>query len=184
MRHPAPGAQRRESRQLTPQLSAVTAITNLLYRYAEEVDAGRFEELATGLFTRARFVIAPPPAEPIDGPAMADLMSRTTIRYPDGTPRTRHVITNPIVEIDESAGVATCRSYYTVMQQVDLASPLAPIVCGRYHDTFARLGGEWCFRERDYTLVDFVGDVSRHLRMAPPRRRPAEVPGKPGESRI
>ena len=157
----------RGGRQLASQLSAETAITNLLYRYAEEVDAGRFEQLVGGLFARARFVIAPPPAEPIDGAAMAALMARTTIRYSDGTPRTRHVITNPIVEVDEPAGVASCRSYYTVMQQVD-GAPLQPIVCGRYHDTFVRIDGEWCFGERDYTLVDFVGDVSRHLRIAPP----------------
>ena len=152
--------------KLTSPVTAEAAITTLLYRYAEEVDAGRFEGLATGLFAHARFVIAPPPAEPIDGPAMADLIARTTIRYADGTPRTRHVITNPIVTADEADGTATCRSYYTVMQQVE-GFPLQPVVCGRYHDTFVRVDGEWRFDRRDYTLMDLVGDVSRHLRIAP-----------------
>jgi len=108
------------------------AVTNVLYRYAEMMDTGRFEDLADGLFRHAEFVVAPPPAERIAGPAMARLIAATTIRYLDGTPRTKHVITNPIVEVDEEAGTATCRSYYTVLQQTD-ALPLQPVVAGRYH---------------------------------------------------
>jgi 3-phenylpropionate/cinnamic acid dioxygenase small subunit len=140
------------------------AVTNVLYRYAEMMDTGRFEDLAEGLFRYAEFVIAPPPAKRIDGPAMARLMVATTIRYPDGTPRTKHVITNPIVEVDESSGTATCRSYYTVLQQTD-SLPLQPVVAGRYHDRFSRIDGEWWFAERDYTMLDMIGDVSQHLRM-------------------
>lgn len=139
------------------------AITNVLYRYAELMDAGRFEDLEAELFGRARFTVAPPPARPIDGAAMMALIIRTTIRHADGTPRTRHVITNPIVEIDRAAGTATCRSYYTVFQQTDTL-PLQPIVAGRYHDRFGRFDGGWCFTERDYTMLDMIGDVSQHLR--------------------
>ena len=95
---------------------------------------------------------------------MARLMVATTIRYPDGTPRTKHVITNPIVEVDDDAGTATCRSYYTVLQQTD-SLPLQPVVAGRYHDRFGRIDGDWWFTERDYTMLDMVGDVSQHLRM-------------------
>lgn len=144
--------------------SSEAAITNVLYRYAEMVDAGRFEDLAGELFAHAEFIVAPPPARRIDGAAMAGLMVATTIRHGDGTPRTRHVITNPIVEVDEQAGTATCRSYYTVLQQTETL-PLQPVVAGRYHDRFARIAGEWCFTERDYTMIDMVGDVSQHLRM-------------------
>ena len=141
----------------------VTAVTNLLYRYAELMDAGRFEDLEAELFARARFTVAPPPADPIDGAAMAALIIATTIRHADGTPRTRHVITNPIVEIDRSAGTATCRSYYTVFQQTDRLL-LQPIAAGRYHDRFSRSEGGWHFTERDYTMLDMIGDVSQHLR--------------------
>lgn len=140
------------------------SVTNVLYRYAEMMDTGRFEELADELFRHAEFVVAPPPAKRLDGAAMAQLMVATTIRYPDGTPRTKHVITNPIVDVDEGAGTATCRSYYTVFQQTD-DLPLQPVVAGRYHDRFARIDGEWWFTERDYTMLDMIGDVSRHLRM-------------------
>ena len=56
---------------------------------------------------------------------------------------------------------ATARSYYTVMQQTD-ALPLQPIICGRYHDTFARRGGEWRFTDR-LIFSDLIGDLSQHL---------------------
>jgi hypothetical protein len=82
--------------------------------------------------------------------------------YPDGTPRTKHVVTNPIIEVDEAAGTATCRSYYTVMQHTD-EFPLQPIVAGRYHDRFQRVDGRWRYSFRDYSLMDMVADVSHHL---------------------
>lgn len=151
-----------------PVTSSEAAITNLLFRYAEMVDAGHFEELADELFAHARFVIAPAPADPVDGPTMAGLIASTTIRYGDGTPRTKHVISNPILSVDEKKGVASCRSYYTVFQQTE-SLPLQAVVCGRYHDSFARIDGQWCFTLRDYTMIDMVGDTSQHLRIPPPR---------------
>lgn len=150
--------------------SSEAAITNLLYRYAEMVDAGQFEQLAEELFAHARFIVLPEPAEPVDGTTMASLMASTTIRYEDGTPRTKHVITtNPILAVDDEGGVASCRSYYTVFQQTPTL-PLQPVVAGRYHDSFARIEGAWEFTLRDYTLMDMVGDTSQHLRIQPPVR--------------
>ena len=73
------------------------------------------------------------------------------------------MVTNPIVEVDESAGTATCRSYYTVLQQTETL-PLQVIAAGRYHDTFARVDGAWGFASRDYSLFDMQGDLSQHLR--------------------
>jgi hypothetical protein len=148
--------------------SSEVAVTNVLYRYAEMIDSGRFEELGDGLFAHAEFIVAPPPAPRLDGRAMSRLLVATTIRHADGTPRTKHVVTNPIIDVNEAAGTATCRSYYTVLQQTETL-PLQPIVAGRYHDHFARIDGEWCFTQRDYTMLDLVGDISQHLRMDPTR---------------
>jgi len=139
------------------------AICNLLYRYAELMDGGRFEEIISELFADTHFVVGPEGTPKLDGAGMLAVLDRMTIRHADGTPRTKHVITNPIVEVDQRAGTATCRSYYTVFQQTDTLA-LQPIVSGRYHDGFERVGGAWRFAERDYTLVDMVGDVSQHLR--------------------
>jgi len=85
-----------------------------------------------------------------------------TLTY-DGSPRTRHITANPMIEVDEVAGTATCRSTYVVFQGTE-AMPLQPIVSGRYVDSFRRdAGGAWRWAERRYA-VDHVGDVSHHLR--------------------
>jgi 3-phenylpropionate/cinnamic acid dioxygenase small subunit len=142
-----------------------TAITNLLYRYAELMDLGDFAGVAE-LFAHARIKVGLEEAGYVDAAGILAMWEDTVIRYPDGTPRTKHVTTNAIVEFD--GGVATARSYYTVFQQVD-DTPLQPIIAGRYHDRFEHVDGAWRWAERDYTLVDLVGDLSRHLTMDVPR---------------
>ena len=82
-------------------------------------------------------------------------------RYADGTPGTKHVTTNLILEFDEDGVGATARSYFTVLQAVP-GLPLQPIVAGRYRDRFERGDGVWRFSERRY-LIDLVGDVSHHM---------------------
>ncbi|MCV7099530.1 nuclear transport factor 2 family protein [Mycobacterium palustre] len=138
---------------------AETQITNLLYRYAECIDAGDLAG-AAALFAHARIRIGG--AETIDADRLLAIWKSLIVLHPDGTPRTKHVTTNPIIEIDEGAGTASCRSYYTVLQQTD-DFPLQTIVTGRYHDRFERVDGRWRFSYRDLTLIDMVGDVSRHL---------------------
>ncbi|MNT87133.1 hypothetical protein D3C72_2275060 [compost metagenome] len=47
--------------------------------------------------------------------------------------------------------------------------PLQPIATGRYHDEFERIDGVWRFTFRDYSMLDVVGDLSRHLNGVVPR---------------
>ena len=140
------------------------AIHNLLYRYAEAIDAGRLEE-AAALFQHAR-IKAGGNGE-LDHAGLLALWRRLLILYPCGTPRTRHLISNPILDIDEAAGTAEGKSCYTVFQTTD-DLPLQAIASGRYLDRFARIDGQWCFTAREYRL-DLVGDMSRHLHVAPQR---------------
>jgi 3-phenylpropionate/cinnamic acid dioxygenase small subunit len=142
-------------------MSAETQIANLLYRYAECMDSGDFAEAAS-LFEHARLRVGGGGDGTIDAATMLAIWKSTVILYPDGTPRTKHVITNPIIEVDETAGTASCRSYYTVIQQTD-DFPLQTIVTGRYHDRFQRVDGRWRYSFRDYSLMDMIGDVSHHL---------------------
>jgi len=138
-----------------------TQIANLLYRYAECIDTGDLAG-AAALFEHARIKVGP--GDTIDAAGLLAIWKSLIVMY-DGTPRTKHVTTNPIIEVDEDAGTATCRSYYTVLQQTE-GRPLQTIVAGRYHDGFERVGGGgggWRFCYRDLTLIDLVGDVSRHL---------------------
>ncbi len=135
------------------------AIENLVYAYAERIDAGDFAGVGE-LFRRGRIQAAP--GILIEGAEKVQrLYEQTTRRYDDGTPRTRHLTTNVAIEVDDAAGTASARSCYMVFQQTDEV-PLQPIITGRYHDTFRRIDGAWCFDTREM-FVDLVGDVSRHL---------------------
>ena len=140
-------------------MDAHIAIPQLLYRYAELIDAGDLVG-AAGLFAHARIVMAQ--GFETDSAGLLDIWRGRVVVHPGGTLRTRHVVTNPIVEVDEAAGTASCRSCYTVLQQTD-SLPLQVIASGRYFDTFARVDGTWRFASRDYSQFDMRGDLSQHL---------------------
>ena len=135
------------------------AVENLIAAYAELVDDGDFAGLGA-LLADATFTGS---GAPVSGPDAIETMFRDMlIVYADGTPRTRHVTTNVAIEVDEEAGTAVSRAYFTVLQAVP-GLALQPIVSGRYRDRFERRDGQWRFAERR-VLIDLVGDVSRHLR--------------------
>lgn len=135
------------------------AIENLVYTYAERIDAGDLAGVAA-LFAHGRIQAAP--GVLFEGPDQVLRMYEGSTRlYDDGRPHTKHVTTNVIVEVDEAAGTATARSYYTVFQQTD-ALPLQPIISGRYHDSFHLIDGVWWFDTREM-FVDQKGDLSQHL---------------------
>lgn len=135
------------------------AIENLVYTYAERIDRGDLAGVAE-LFRNGR--IQAGPGVVFEGSDQVRRMYDGATRlYADGTPRTRHVTTNVMVEVDDAAGTAAARSYYTVFQQTD-ELPLQAIIAGHYHDTFHRVDGEWCFDTREM-FVDLTGDLSRHL---------------------
>lgn len=136
-------------------------ICNLLYRYAECMDSGQLVEAAE-LFRHARIKVHS--QHFIDHTALLRLWQQRIKRYPCGTPRTRHVISNPIIDIDEASGTATIRACYTVLQATE-DLPLQPIAAGRYLDEFERVDGVWRFSFRDYSHLEMMGDLSQHLLM-------------------
>jgi SnoaL-like domain len=141
-------------------MDSATDLGNLIARYAELIDAGDFDGVA-GLLDGAGVGTVGDTPLLTGHDAIRELFASTARRYPDGTPRTKHVTTNLILEIDEDGDRATARSYWTVFQATE-GLPLQPILAGRYHDRFVRRDGVWGFAERRY-LVDLVGDVSHHM---------------------
>ena len=144
-------------------IDSARQIESLMYTYAERIDAGNLEGVAE-LFANGRIVASPD--APVESVAagrdeVLGMYQGSTRLYPCGTPRTKHVTTNAIIEVDDDAGTAAARSYYTVFQQLD-DFPLQPIITGRYHDTFHLIDGVWWFDQRTM-LVDQLGDLSRHL---------------------
>ena len=134
-------------------------IRNLLGRYCERMDAGDFAGLAE-LFAAATLADENGNVFATGADEMRTMWERQTILY-DGSPRTRHITANPVIDVD--GGSAQCTSSYVVFQGTD-GQPLQPIVTGRYADTFARDdAGQWRFTQRRYA-IDHVGDLSHHLR--------------------
>ena len=137
------------------------AVAELVFTYAERIDAGDFDGLAD-LFADA-LVTAEGGVAARGRDEVLAMYVGSTRRYPDdGTPKTKHVTTNLIIDADDDAGTATCRSYFTVMQAVPGSLDLQPVVAGRYRDQFSRVDGVWRFTAR-HMIVDLVGDLSQHL---------------------
>jgi 3-phenylpropionate/cinnamic acid dioxygenase small subunit len=137
----------------------VRQIAELVYRYAELLDAGDlggvaalFEHADWGSGTRT---------ERMRGTKQVRRMYDGVILYEDGTPHTKHVITNLVIEHEDGATQASARSYFTVMQAHD--GVLQPIIAGRYHDRFENVDGQWRFAER-IIHPDLQGDLSHHMR--------------------
>jgi len=135
------------------------AITALVYAYAERIDAGDLDGVAAlfehGVYRSER-------GGRYEGTAaVRDVLRRAVKLHDDGTPRTKHVTTNVVIEVDGAAGTALARSYFTVFQAT-ATRPLQAIVAGRYHDRFVRRDERWEFADR-LIFMDLVGDLSDHL---------------------
>jgi ketosteroid isomerase-like protein len=85
------------------QETASEAITKLIYTYAERIDAGDFAGVAE-VFAHATLTFEG------FGDAVSGVRQfrpstrRTTRRYEDGTPRTKHVMTNVMVDVADEMG--------------------------------------------------------------------------------
>lgn len=138
---------------------AADAIRNLLGEYCERIDAGDFAGVGD-LF--AHGALADEHGNELArGAGAVEGFYTAGTRLHDGSPRTKHLVGNVVLDVDETAGRAEAGSSYLVLQQVD-DGPLQPIITGRYRDTFERVDGAWRFLERRF-FVDLVGDLSRHL---------------------
>ncbi len=134
------------------------AIAALVHAYAERVDAGDLEGVAR-LFADATYRSARGVYQGAE--AVLAVLRRRVILH-DGSPLTKHVITNLSIEVEEATDTAGARSYYTVLQATP-ALGLQPILAGFYEDRFVRTRGAWRFVER-LVHVDLVGELSEHVR--------------------
>ncbi len=136
------------------------AITTLMYRYAECVDAADFTGIGA-LFAGGEMTTRGMPGAIVGADAVAALYAHTNKVHSNGTLLTRHLTTNVIVDIDEANDAATARSSFVVFQATP-AVALAPIIAGRYRDRFERSDGAWRFAQREMD-VQQIGNVSDHL---------------------
>jgi ketosteroid isomerase-like protein len=140
--------------------AAAEAVRALVVAYAERLDAGDFDGVAS-LFEHAVVRAARTGTELVGRDAVRGLYD-PVIRYDDGTPRTKHVLANLDVRVDEDAGTATSHCVFTVWQATPTEG-LRPVLTGRYDDAFTRVGTAWRFTER-VIHADLLGDLSSHMR--------------------
>lgn len=134
------------------------AIRNLLGTYCEVMDTADWTALGR-LFADGHLVDEKGREIARGAEAVTALWS-TMVRVYDGSPRTRHLVTGPVITVQEQT--ALCRSAFTVLQQGE-DGVLRIIAAGRYRDTFACTNGTWHFTERQF-LLDQEGDMSGHAR--------------------
>jgi ketosteroid isomerase-like protein len=145
-----------------------SAVAELIYRYAELIDDGDFAGLGE-LLAGAVVTFEGNDREYQGADQIQRLYEHSTRRHPDGTPLTKHVMTNVIVTpspVDggdgRDSGAAASRSYYTVFQAVPGELALQPIIAGRYRHRFECTDGEWHITGF-HVIVDLLGDLGSHL---------------------
>jgi SnoaL-like domain len=124
-------------------------ITAIVHRYAELLDGGDVEGVV-GLFSRATWRSA---------------ATGTVLRTPDelravysslvpedGPIRTRHLMHNLIIEMDDGSDgacdAASARCSYTVLEGGGVGAPVRILLVGRYEDRYARGDDGWHLTDR------------------------------------
>jgi hypothetical protein len=141
-------------------MADIDEITALVYRYAELLDRGEIDGVvdlvvnadwrsgATGQVRRSRDEVK-------------DVYDRIVLY--GRTPRTKHLVTNLVIDVAEGSTEATGRCDFTVLQGIFDGAPIETILAGRYQDRYRRDRDGWHFAERVF-ITDLVGDQSRHFR--------------------
>ena len=137
----------------------ILQIQNLVYTYCWHIDHGDFDAMAR-MFAHAE-VVLPAGTYHCDPEGLAAVFRDFVQIYSDGTPRTRHVTTNLILE-PEGPAAASGNSAVTVFQQTEQFA-LQPIIGTRNFDRYAKVDRQWRFAYRRIEM-DLFGDLSAHMR--------------------
>lgn len=129
-------------------------IRNLMNEYCYAIDSGDFVTFAK-LFQNAEWIA--------EGKKPSNESANNIIIYEDGTPKTKHTITNISINVDEARKKATAHSYVTVYQGTS-DFPLQAIFSGDYFDEFKNINEIWNFSKREIRN-SITGDMTAHLKI-------------------
>jgi 3-phenylpropionate/cinnamic acid dioxygenase small subunit len=139
------------------------AIERILFHYGRCVDSADWEGLGE-LFRYGQVLTEGTDTVAVGSDAVSDVWRTVNRVHADGTLRTRHLLTNIVVDVSADRDSAKADAYFMVFQATPQL-PLQPIAGGRYEDTFHKIDGAWWFKQKKIH-VDLVGDVSNHLMLA------------------
>ena len=140
-------------------MRARRAIERVLFDYCDGIDRGDFEQTAALFGDDGLYGLVG--AGAARGAAQVLAQMNASVRTYDGVPRTRHVVTNVCIDVDEDQQSGTARSYVQVIHQPP-GGAIRPIVVGTYLDRLHVVDGVWQFAERRMHL-ELIGDLSTHL---------------------
>ena len=145
----------------------ICAIKNVIYQYADHLDRGDLRGVAA-MFKHGRIIAGDAngdEAQVVGEEAVYAMYQSFTRLYSDnGTPHTRHMTSNVMVDVDPGGETASAQAYAVVFQALE-DFPLQPIIGVRYYDKFEKSGQGWRFTERRIDS-DLLGDLSKHLLQA------------------
>ena len=131
----------------------------LLTEYCFAIDSGRLEDCAA-LFEHAEFSFEGfPTVQGVEG--VMGVLSGIVL-HGDGTPRTRHVLSNVRIDVAGSGASAKAQSYVTTIQQAG-DRPMQAVFTGHYFDEFRKIDDKWAFVKRG-VFAPYFGDMSQHMR--------------------
>lgn len=152
--------------------SDLSEINALICRYGDLIDAADFEGIAD-LFAHATIRSGDRAFRGRE--QLLELWRDLVITYDDGTTRTKHLISNLVIEVDPGNVGASARSSVTVLQACPPDFPLQVVATSQHRDRFEKVAGDWRFVER-VDVTNLVGDLSRHTRQAYAAADPEAAP--------
>lgn len=144
---------------MSPNHEIEQKISTTVHRYCHAFDSGDFATFA-GLFERGRWFMVPEA-----GSRAVDAWTRDHVILYDGRPRTRHQITNLVVDVDDTAHEAAFSCYVDIWMCLAGERPVL-LAQARFYGTFRRHLDDWWWHEH-VMEADHTGDLSRHIRDLP-----------------
>ena len=140
-------------------MTELAEIAALIHAYARRLDAGDLDGVAA-LFEHATWRSASTGSVLRGTNEVRAVYDR--VHLYDGSPRTKHVITNLDIALEPAANRATAECYFTVLQGIVPGEPIQVILSGQYVDCFEKVNSRWRFSDRLF-VADLVGDQRRHF---------------------
>jgi uncharacterized protein (TIGR02246 family) len=155
-------------------MSSVRAIRELVLSYADLVGARDVEGLAD-LFADAELSATGNPRVSRGRDEIRETYTATLGPPGSEGPHIHNVVTNLMIDVDEDAGTATAKSYFTVVRS---QRALHVSIAGRYEDRFTRVDGTWRFARR-HIILDLMGQAGDLLSGVAELAKGAEAAGSP-----
>jgi SnoaL-like domain len=140
-------------------MSDLGDVTALVNSYALLLDGGDMDAVAA-LFEHATWR-SEPAGQVLRGVEQIRPVYEQ-LKTDEGGPRTKHLLTNLTVTVEEGATTASAHCYWTVLQNREDGRAIEIILSGQYTDKFGKTDGVWHFADRLIT-VDLTGSASAHV---------------------